>query len=58
VHRGLVCTQGSACSVPGSRNLLDDFGLVVNPRTGRATIAYTTDQIPGGGVHAAYATEQ
>jgi len=58
VHRGFVCTQGVACTVPGSRNLLDDFGLTINPRTGRATMAFTSDQPAPNWRHAAFATQQ
>jgi len=47
VHTGVLCTQGSACSIPNSRDLFDDFGNVISPTTGTLSIAYTSDQ-PGG----------
>jgi hypothetical protein len=47
VHTGVLCTQGSACSIPNSRDLFDDFGNVISPTTGTPSIAYTSDQ-PGG----------
>jgi hypothetical protein len=59
VHRGELCTSGSGCSDTNSRNLLDDFGLVISPTTGLAAIAYTDDQPQGQGGTAftAFATE-
>ena len=74
VHTGIVCTRGGACNPPpvcppgeqcppaspGARNLFDVFGIVIHPRTQRATIAYTTDQ-PGGTLaddSIAYATQR
>jgi len=53
VHRGMLCTQGDACSVPGSRDLFDNFGAVTSPTDGRTTIVYTSD---GGGPLAADTT--
>jgi hypothetical protein len=47
IHTGVLCTKGDACTIPDSRNLLDDFGVTISPRTGRSTIVYTSDQ-PGG----------
>lgn len=47
VHRGFVCVGGGSCARDGSRNLLDDFGVVMLPRTARVASVYTTDQ-PGG----------
>jgi len=43
VHRGRICTQGLLCLPDNSRNLADDFGMVIDPATGLTTIAYTTD---------------
>ena len=40
VHRGPVCTKGDRCPWV-QRQLLDDFGLALDPRTGRAAIAYS-----------------
>jgi hypothetical protein len=40
VHRGPVCTKGDSCPWV-QRQLLDDFGLALDPRTGRAAIAYS-----------------
>jgi hypothetical protein len=47
VHRGIVCVGGGGCARDGSRNLLDDFGVVMLPHTGRVASVFTTDQ-PGG----------
>jgi hypothetical protein len=40
VHRGPVCTKGDSCPWV-QRQLLDDFGLALDPRTGRAAITYS-----------------
>jgi hypothetical protein len=40
VHRGPVCTKGDICPWL-QRQLLDDFGLALDPLTGRAAIAYS-----------------
>lgn len=63
-HTGVLCTMGSACSVAGSRNLYDDFGVTISPVTGNATIAFDADQpfnAPLGNAavdpYTAYATE-
>ena len=40
VHRGPGCTKGDRCPWV-QRQLLDDFGLALDPRTGRAAIAYS-----------------
>ena len=40
VHRGPVCTKGDVCPWV-QRQLLDGFGLALDPRTGRAAIAYS-----------------
>jgi hypothetical protein len=40
VHQGPVCTKGDVCPWP-QRQLLDDFGLVLDPRTDHAAIAYS-----------------
>jgi hypothetical protein len=47
MHRGMVCVGGGGCARDGSRNLLDDFGVVMLPRTSRVVSVFTTDQ-PGG----------
>ena len=48
VHTGTLCTEGGGCGTyAGDRNLLDDFGVAVNPVTGLANVAFTNDQ-PGG----------
>jgi hypothetical protein len=59
IHRGVLCTGGSGCNSDGSRNLLDDFGLVISPTTGLDSIAYTDDQPEGkaGTTYTAYASE-
>ena len=60
IHTGTLCTFGGGCGVyPGDRNLLDDFGVAINPTTGLASVAFTNDQ-PGGKserVHTDFATE-
>ncbi|HVA60028.1 MAG TPA: hypothetical protein VNG13_05760 [Mycobacteriales bacterium] len=44
IHLGLVCTGGSTCNgLDGDRNLYDDFGVAISPRTGLTSIAYTSD---------------
>ena len=43
-HTGELCTKGAGCTDAGSRNLYDDFGLVINPSTGLATIAFDADE--------------
>jgi hypothetical protein len=52
VHRGELCTHGTSCSDPNSRNLLDDFGAAISPATGLTTVAYTSDQPDGTAGHA------
>ncbi len=39
VHRGPICAKGDACDELG-RQLLDNLGLALDPRNGRAVIAY------------------
>jgi hypothetical protein len=60
IHRGALCTYGSACSGDGSRNLLDDFGASLSPRTGRLTVVFTSDIANGRVVpsYTAYVTER
>jgi hypothetical protein len=48
IHTGVLCTEGSACSIAKSRNLYDDFGAVISPTTGLAAIAFDADQPPSG----------
>ena len=60
VHRGVLCTYGSACSGDGSRDLLDDFGAVLSPRSGKLTVGFTSDMdhdklVPS---YTAYVTER
>lgn len=47
VHTGVLCTNGEACTIPNSRDLLDDFGVVTSPITGHTTVVYTSDQPSG-----------
>ncbi|HET6916998.1 MAG TPA: hypothetical protein VFH56_12980 [Acidimicrobiales bacterium] len=47
VHSGALCTHGDACTIPDSRDLLDDFGMIRTRPTAGDSIAYTSDQ-PGG----------
>jgi hypothetical protein len=49
VHRGELCTGGSGCPRENSRNLLDDFGVAISPKTGLASLTYTSDQPQGEG---------
>ena len=60
IHRGVLCTYGSACAGDGSRNLLDDFGAVLSPRTGKLTVVFTSDMTGGrsGSSYTAYLTER
>jgi hypothetical protein len=59
VHRGELCTGGDACGDANSRNLLDDFGLAISPKTGLDSVAFTDDQPQGVAATAftAYASE-
>jgi hypothetical protein len=41
-HVGAICTDGDACP-RGTRDLLDLFEVAINPRNGRAAIAYVKD---------------
>jgi hypothetical protein len=52
IHRGELCTHGSGCAGDGSRNLLDDFGVMISPTTGLTSITYTSDQPDGKAGHA------
>ena len=63
-HTGVLCTMGSGCAADGSRNLYDDFGVVINPVTSLTTVAFDSDQplTPGPAAKpldpfTAYATE-
>jgi hypothetical protein len=60
VHRGVLCTLGSACPSNGSRGLLDDFGAALSPQSGRLSIAFTSDLLRGRVVpsYTAYVTER
>jgi hypothetical protein len=61
VHRGAECVAGGQCNnFSNERDLLDDFGLAISPTTGRASIAYDSDQPQGDIFHTftAYATEE
>jgi hypothetical protein len=49
IHRGELCTHGSGCGDTNSRNLLDDFGLAIDPSTGLDSITYTSDRPAGTG---------
>ncbi len=42
IHYGGVCESGVSCT--GNRDLYDDFGVAVNPNTGKAVIVYSDDQ--------------
>ena len=44
-HVGRICTKGGSCNP--SRQLLDVFGVAVDPTTGRAAIAYADDHTFG-----------
>jgi hypothetical protein len=60
VHRGRLCTFGSACPSDGSRDLLDDFAASISPRTGRLNVVFTTDLRRGKVVpsYTAYVSER
>src|SRR3954452_24014663 len=60
IHRGELCTHGSGCGDTNSRNLLDDFGLAIDPTTGLDSITYTSDRPDGTAGHAftGYTTER
>jgi hypothetical protein len=63
VHRGEECTRddlGNCDFASGEADLFDDFGLAISPSTGRASIAYTSDQPEGthDRIFAGYATEK
>lgn len=47
IHTGALCTRGTQCTIPNSRDLLDDFAALVDRASGRPVIVYTSDQ-PGG----------
>ena len=64
IHTGVLCTEGGSCSIAGSRDLYDDFGMTISPTTGRATIAFDADEPLTGAPapsavdpYTAYATE-
>jgi hypothetical protein len=61
VHRGAECVEGDSCDLfAGERDLWDDFGVAISPVTGRASIAYSSDQPEGDPFHVftGYATER
>jgi hypothetical protein len=48
VHFGQLCTQGTTCGVSAAdHTMYEDFGIVIDPVTGRPVTAYMDDQ-PGG----------
>jgi hypothetical protein len=47
VHYAGVCESGVTCS--GNRDLYDDFGVAASPKTGLASIIYSTDQFDPNG---------
>jgi hypothetical protein len=44
LHRGVVCTWGTNCAGP-DRNLFDNFGAAISPRTGRLVVAHMADDL-------------
>lgn len=52
IHYGELCTSGDGCADTDSRNLLDDFGLALDPTTGGDSTAYTSDRPAGDNAHA------
>jgi hypothetical protein len=60
IHLGVLCTHGSGCNGDGSRNLLDDFGIAISPKTGLDSISYTADMPSGvpGKAFTGFTTEQ
>jgi hypothetical protein len=59
VDTGALCTRGDACSAANTRDLFDNFGMVLIPSSSAVAIDYTSDQPDGDLAHdfAAYATE-
>lgn len=60
LHTGVLCTSGGGCDATnGDRNLLDDFGMVISPTTGLASITFDNDQPGGvqGKTHTDFATQ-
>ena len=60
IHLGALCTHGGGCNSDGSRNLLDDFGIAISPKTGLDSITYTADMPTGvpGKAFTGFTTEQ
>jgi hypothetical protein len=52
IHRGPLCTKGDACNWT-QRQLLELLGLALDPRTGRAAIAYARS-VDFGDYHACF----
>jgi len=60
LHTGVLCYNGSGCGqYTGDRNLLDDFGLAISPKSGTAAITFDNDQPAGlaGKTHTDFAAE-
>ncbi|HEU5034454.1 MAG TPA: hypothetical protein VFT62_06820 [Mycobacteriales bacterium] len=63
VHTGILCPLANTCSVTGSRDMFEDFGVAISPTTGLASVAYGIDQItlrpgsPTSGIVVGYATQ-
>jgi hypothetical protein len=60
IHTGVLCPNGGGCGTyAGDRNLLDDFGVQINPVTGLASVIFSNDQPGGtsGKVHTDFAKE-
>jgi hypothetical protein len=60
VHTGILCVEGGGCTASnGDRNLLDDFGMVIDPNTSGAAITFDNDQPESlqGKTHTDFAVE-
>ncbi|MFN2582475.1 MAG: hypothetical protein ABR498_07025, partial [Candidatus Dormibacteria bacterium] len=45
VHTGILCVEGGGCgAAAGDRNLLDDFGVAIDPKFGSTAITFDNDQ--------------
>jgi len=61
VHVGGLCSSTApSCANANDNDLRDDFGVAINPKTDRITVAYTSDRPEGDRAHdfVGYATEK
>jgi len=60
VHTGILCVEGGGCTASnGDRNMLDDFGMVIDGKTGAAAVMFDNDQPESlqGKTHTDFAVE-